>query len=291
MANANNHISAKFSVIVCCVLAVLASASPCGATTWVFSGDTLDINDDTYDYVILYGGTVNLHQHANVNYLDVYDGKLNVYGGQVGHPILILSDPDIVVTVYGSDFATLDSEGNEVPLVDEDGEPLSQFTPTPYEPTRLTGTYESGDQITLGIWAWGEMLIHLVLSTPAPEMAIDIKPDSDTNVINLKSKGVVPVAVLTSGAFDAGQVDPATALFAGAAPAHWTLEDVDGDGDKDMLFHFRTQELNLDENSTEATLTARLTAPAPLRSQSADQMSNGPAVSGTDKVRILSSKK
>jgi hypothetical protein len=32
------------------------------------------------------------------------------------------------------------------------------------------------------------------------------------------------------------------------------MEDVDGDGDTDMGFHFETQELNLDEQSTEATL-------------------------------------
>lgn len=35
----------------------------------------------------------------------------------------------------------------------------------------------------------------------------------------------------------------------------WVKEDVDGDGDLDLLFHFKTQKLNLDENSIEATLT------------------------------------
>lgn len=32
------------------------------------------------------------------------------------------------------------------------------------------------------------------------------------------------------------------------------MEDVDTDGDEDLLFHFKTQELSLDENSTEVTL-------------------------------------
>jgi hypothetical protein len=65
------------------------------------------------------------------------------------------------------------------------------------------------------------------------------------------------VAVLTTDDFDASTVDPATAVFAGAAPLRWTLEDVDGDSDADMLFHFKTQELNLTPGSTEATLSGK----------------------------------
>lgn len=85
---------------------------------------------------------------------------------------------------------------------------------------------------------------------------IDIKPGSDPNSINLRSMGVVPVAVLTTDEFNAAAVDPGTVDFAGAVPVRWTMEDVDSDGDADMLFHFNTQELNLDENSTDAILTA-----------------------------------
>jgi hypothetical protein len=89
----------------------------------------------------------------------------------------------------------------------------------------------------------------------AVEVEIDIKPGSDPNSINLKSKGLIPVAILTTPDFDASTVDPTTVEFAGAPPVRSTLEDVDGDGDVDMLFHFKTQELeDLDENSTEATL-------------------------------------
>ena len=88
-----------------------------------------------------------------------------------------------------------------------------------------------------------------------PSIDIDIKPGSDPNSINLKSKGVVPVAVLTTGDFDASTTDPGTVTFAGASPLRWALEDVDNDGDMDMLFHFKTQDLGLDTNSTQATLT------------------------------------
>ena len=86
-------------------------------------------------------------------------------------------------------------------------------------------------------------------------VTIDIKPGSDTNSINLESQGVTPVAVLTAGDFKAGDVNPDTVVFAGAPPVRSTMEDVDGDGDDDMLFHFKTQDLNLKEDSTVATLT------------------------------------
>ena len=75
------------------------------------------------------------------------------------------------------------------------------------------------------------------------------------NTISLRSKGTVPVAVLTTDDFDARDIDPATVLFAGASPVRWARKDVDVDGDKDMLFHFEPRELDLDKTSTEATLT------------------------------------
>lgn len=94
--------------------------------------------------------------------------------------------------------------------------------------------------------------------------AIDIKPGDDPNSINLRSRGVVPVAILTAGYFDATTVDPATVVFAGAIPVRWVLEDVDGDGDLDMLFFFNTQDLELTSESTEAYLTGETTAGIPI---------------------------
>jgi hypothetical protein len=86
------------------------------------------------------------------------------------------------------------------------------------------------------------------------EVEIDIKPGSFPNSINLKSKGKVPVAILTTDDFDASDVNPDTVDFAGANPLRWIMEDVDNDGDHDMLLHFKTQELDLTKESTEATL-------------------------------------
>lgn len=67
--------------------------------------------------------------------------------------------------------------------------------------------------------------------------------------------GAVPLGFATDAPrLGASTVDPDTVIFAGAEPVRWTMEDVDNDGDIDMLFHFNAQDLDLDENSTEATL-------------------------------------
>jgi len=111
---------------------------------------------------------------------------------------------------------------------------------------------------------------------PVP-ISIDIKPGSYPNSINLSSKGVVPVAIITTPGFDAGTVDIDTVKFADASPLRSGLEDVDGDGDIDMILHFDTQALKLDRTSTSARLTALTTGGTPIE--------------GTDSLRIIPSRR
>lgn len=106
-------------------------------------------------------------------------------------------------------------------------------------------------------------------------VAIDIKPGDAVNSINPRSKGVVPVAVLSTPEFDALAVDPSTVLFAQSSPIRWSYEDVDSDGDLDVLFHFRTQDLVLSVDSSEAELTGSTCDGQPIR--------------GTDAIRIVPS--
>jgi hypothetical protein len=89
------------------------------------------------------------------------------------------------------------------------------------------------------------------------QVDIDIKPGCPENKINLNSWLLLPVAVKSTKDFDSRSIDPRTVEFAGARPVWRICYDVDRDRDKDMLFFFRIKKLNLDEDSTEATLTGK----------------------------------
>ena len=265
--NKKNHIRMRFSTILfCCLAIVLCTAPALHAQETVIAGQTKNI-DYTVTGILWIDGTANLLTGASAQFIYVQDGgTLNMYSGTIGTGCFInVGSGAAGITIYGTEFEV-------------DGYPCD------YGEVTLTGgrgtlTGEYGDESSIDLWIFSDTPINL---QPPPsggpeEITIDIKPGSDLNSINLKSKGVVPVAVLTTEDFDAGDVDPDTVEFAGASPLRWAIEDVDNDGNDDMLFHFKTQELNLDENSTEATLTCK----------TKDEVE----IAGTDKVRIVPGKK
>ena len=87
-------------------------------------------------------------------------------------------------------------------------------------------------------------------SSTIVRVAIDIKPGDFPNSINLRSNGVVPVAILGSSSFDVSQVDPASLVLAGAkvkaiGKGKYSChgEDVNRDGRTDLVCQFQTSEL------------------------------------------------
>jgi hypothetical protein len=104
------------------------------------------------------------------------------------------------------------------------------------------------------------------------EVDVDVKPTSNSNAINLGSRASLPVAILTTGEFDASTVDPDTVEFAGADVVRSAMQDVDRDGDDDLVLYFKIQQLDLDEHSTEATLTG--------------ETFDGVPIEGTDRVKV-----
>jgi hypothetical protein len=122
---------------------------------------------------------------------------------------------------------------------------------------------------------------------------IDIKPGSDPNSFNVKSKGVLPVAILSTADFDATQVDPDTVkltypLFAfgpspEVSPLRWNLEDVNEDGVMDLVFKFDTQEsliLTMTREANGAEMVLRLIGN--LKAEF-----SGTPIAGEDTLRII----
>ncbi|HKE44300.1 MAG TPA: hypothetical protein VKB41_07145 [Steroidobacteraceae bacterium] len=114
-----------------------------------------------------------------------------------------------------------------------------------------------------------------------PEIvSIEIRPHGPLNRINPRSKGKVPVAILTTDSFDATSVDPAKVLFGAtgteAAPTHFALRDVDRDGNTDIVLQFKIQETGIQCADTSAVLSG--------------ETFDGRAIKGSDSIRTVGCK-
>ena len=101
---------------------------------------------------------------------------------------------------------------------------------------------------------------------------MDIKPGSCKNPVNVKSRGVLPVAVLGTEYFDVRTIDPNSLALQGVAPLRWAYKDVTKpekcgrrrDGHKDLILKFRTKKIVAalgdisDGDKIPLTLTGRL---------------------------------
>lgn len=125
----------------------------------------------------------------------------------------------------------------------------------------ITGNFNNG---RLAFYNFSQQAVNYSgFTATLTEVPIDIKPGSDPNSINLGSEGVVPVAILTTPDFDAATVDPltvelqgSTVRLKGKSGNAGSLEDVDGDGDLDLVVQIYTEALELSPGDTEAVLTA-----------------------------------
>jgi hypothetical protein len=114
----------------------------------------------------------------------------------------------------------------------------------------------------------GNYLVRLAQVGPI-QVTIDIRPGSARNPVNPRSRGILTVAVLTTDEFDATEdIDPLTIRFgpAEATPVGGStcFEDVDEDGDFDLLLRFRTQDTGIQCGETSVLLRAEDHEGAPL---------------------------
>ena len=124
-------------------------------------------------------------------------------------------------------------------------------------------------------------------------MSIDIKPGSARNVVNLKSRGVIPVAILTTDTCDATRVVPQSMRFGpnAAMEAHGRehIEDVNRDGRPDLVLHFRTQETGIQCSDQTVLLTGETAAGELL--QGSDTVTTVGCGMGAGRIRARQLKK
>lgn len=121
---------------------------------------------------------------------------------------------------------------------------------------------------------------RLLINSTVVQVAIDVKPGSSENTINLGSMGVTQVAILGSASFDATQVNPLTVRLADAAvrvrgngTPQTTIQDVNGDSILDLVLHMETAGLQLTAADVVATLTGATYG--------------GHPIAGSDHVRVV----
>ena len=172
------------------------------------------------------------------------------------------------------------------------------FTPAPDEhgTATITVTVEDGgpdqDLTTTGDNATFSRSFNVTVNSVIDAL-IDLKPGGGDSPINLGSRGRTPIAILSTQTaagepddFDATLVDLSAIAFkingTSIAADQLTLEDVDGDGDLDLLIHFLTQDLAkiLTPDSVDLVLTAEFGGDA-----------LGDDLAGSDGIKVVPPKK
>jgi hypothetical protein len=119
----------------------------------------------------------------------------------------------------------------------------------------------AGTSVDQSVWVYFDNF----LQRGHRRIAIDIKPGSDPNCVNINSHGVIPVAILGDRFFDVRRIDTHSLLFGGLEVRirgnkrpQCAVEDVNGDSRDDLVCHFEDDAENWEAGDDTATLTGML---------------------------------
>jgi Right handed beta helix region len=193
-------------------------------------------------------GPTDVVPPAGVLLPDILDPTLAPNGGPTQTHALVPGSP----AIDAGGPVCLDADGNPL-LTDQRGQPRP-----------VDGDGDGTAACDIGAFE---------LQPQARTVALDIKPGTFPNTINPQSHGVIPVAILTTSTFDATLVDPLSVRFGpkGAKEAHQKghVEDVNHDGEPDLVLHFATQATGITCGDTSASLTGETRDGDPIQGSDA----------------------
>jgi hypothetical protein len=125
--------------------------------------------------------------------------------------------------------------------------------------------FRDGGGLTTGSIRNGDYKLVITGVTPQiQQITIEIKPGSDDLApINPKSKGKIPVALLSSSKFDAMNVDVSSLTFGATGDeksfsrCDQSGEDVNGDGRLDLVCHFENQLAGFEKGDLEGIIRGK----------------------------------
>ena len=135
----------------------------------------------------------------------------------------------------------------------------------------------------------------IIIESALP-VAFDIRPGSCPNPLNVRSRGVLPTAILGTADFDVSDLDPETVTLAGVPPLRWSTEDVSTPFDGEPLLSsdcigqgadgFDDVTLKFDTRAIVAALGSVADGQSVVL-ELTGALKNGTPVQGRDVVRIV----
>jgi hypothetical protein len=234
-------------------LFVVDTASGALLASQVIGGPSVTGLEYDADDNILYGLAIGLGSGMQVVTLNPATGAMAAVSASIDPPLGM-----------GSGITGFDTAGDRFFFV---ATPSSQTDSRLYAVDTNSGAVVTSPTIPGSASQFLQGLAFSPVTAPPPVTTVTIDVMS---TVNVRGKGVIPVAILTTPAFDATAVDGSTVQFGpgNASESHGSghAMDVDGDGDLDLLLHFRTQDAAIPCGATSATLTA-------------------PGITGTDSIK------
>jgi len=238
----------------------------------------------------------DIHNPVQVRKLTASDPQAYAY---FGHTVAISGNTALVGALWGDNAGLVDcgpvyvfdvTTGKQLcKLTASDGAPYDQlgYSVAISGSTIIAGANQDDDSGSNS----GSAYVFVEEPQLIP-VAVDIKPSSCPNPLNVKSKGVLPVAVLGIEDFDVTTIDVSSVRLAGVAPIRSSFEDVTtpaaegevcttagADGHIDLSLKFDTEAIVnalgevSDGQVVELTLTGKL--------------SDGTLIEGSDCVIII----